>query len=310
MMPHERKISGARIVRDIRAGMTAVELMKQHKLSRTQLKSILGQLERAGMHVPELYGRSVLEHDSMSEDGIRRWPRYNVIPYVPVHDVKDPMIKGRLVDISEKGLGVAGISAAAQEVRKLIVLADQFFAIEPFQVQVVCRWCRKTGDERRWLSGFEIASVTERSFQRLRSLIDALTRAELATTTVEFSAFSEIPEVEEVQESAWVCPFCKMPQPREYDECPQCGIIVSKYIHQLHRTKTEVVNIIEEQSRLPDTSTVAKEKLVRKNIMVSEKTWNDLKALGGDVDNHIADALSSYLAGVKRKKSQRQHSIS
>lgn len=310
MISHERRISGARIVRDIRAGMTAVELMREHNLSRTQLKSILTQLERAGMHVPELYGRSVLDHDCVSEDGIRRWPRYNVIPHVPVHDVKDPMIKGRLVDISEKGLGVAGFAAEARDVRKLIVLADQFFAIEPFQVQVVCRWCKKTGDEIRWLAGFEIASVAEQSFQRLRSLIDALTRAEIATTTVEFSAFSEIPEVEELKESAWICPFCKMPQPREYDECPQCGIIVSKYIHQLRRTKTEVVSIIEEQSRLADTSTVVKENLVRKSIMVSEKTWNDLKALGGDVDDHIADALSSYLAGVKRKRSQRQRSIS
>ena len=304
-MPQERKISGAKIVRDIRAGMTAVELMKEHGLSRTQFKSIMEQLERAGMRIPELYGRLVLEQEGMSEDEIRRWPRYRVIPYVPVHDVKDPLIKGRLVDISEKGLGVAGMACAAKEARKFIVLADQFFAIEPFQVQVMCRWCKRTGDERRWLGGYEIASVAERSYGRLRELIKALTRAEIASTTVEFSAAAEEAKAKERKESPWICPFCKMPQPREYDECPQCGIIVSKYIHQLHRTRTEVVDIIEEQSRLQDTSTTVKERLVRKTIMVSEKTWNDLKALGGDVDEHIAEAVASYLGGMKRKKPQR-----
>jgi hypothetical protein len=29
--------------------------------------------------------------------------------------------------------------------------------------------------------------------------------------------------------TAWRCPACHMPQAREFDECPQCGIIVAKF---------------------------------------------------------------------------------
>jgi hypothetical protein len=29
--------------------------------------------------------------------------------------------------------------------------------------------------------------------------------------------------------AAWHCPACHMPQAREFEECPQCGIIVAKY---------------------------------------------------------------------------------
>lgn len=301
MIPQQRKISGGRIVSDIRWGMTAVELMKKYDLSLTQLKSVLAQLETAGFHVPELYGRAELERDSVSESGIRRLPRYRVIPHVPVHDVKDPLIKGRLFDISDKGLGVAGMEIRVQEVRSLIVLADQFFAIDPFQVRAVCRWGRPTGPEQRYVAGFEITNITERSLGRLRSLIEALNRAETASTRVEIFGPDESPaRGEDPEKTAWTCPFCKMPQAREYDECPQCGIIVSKYIHRLERTRTEVLDIVEKESRWPDTSANMRDKQVRKTITISEKLWNDLKSLGGNADDHIAEAVSTYLSGATK----------
>ncbi len=31
---------------------------------------------------------------------------------------------------------------------------------------------------------------------------------------------------------AWKCPACGKPQPREFDECPDCGIIIAKYVKQ------------------------------------------------------------------------------
>ncbi len=32
----------------------------------------------------------------------------------------------------------------------------------------------------------------------------------------------------------WRCPACHMPQSREFPECPQCGIIVSKFMAKMH----------------------------------------------------------------------------
>lgn len=37
------------------------------------------------------------------------------------------------------------------------------------------------------------------------------------------------PFLERTVEVAWTCPACKLPQAQQFDECPNCGIIVSKY---------------------------------------------------------------------------------
>lgn len=36
---------------------------------------------------------------------------------------------------------------------------------------------------------------------------------------------------------AWRCPACHMPQSHPFDECPQCGIIVSKFEQKISREK-------------------------------------------------------------------------
>jgi hypothetical protein len=33
----------------------------------------------------------------------------------------------------------------------------------------------------------------------------------------------------------WVCPACKMPQEREFNECPQCGVLVSKFARNMEK---------------------------------------------------------------------------
>ena len=37
--------------------------------------------------------------------------------------------------------------------------------------------------------------------------------------------------------SVWHCPACHMPQHHSFDECPQCGVIVSKFQEKLSREK-------------------------------------------------------------------------
>ncbi len=44
---------------------------------------------------------------------------------------------------------------------------------------------------------------------------------------------SELDRLVQPQEAitiSWKCPGCGMPYSREFDECPSCGIIVSKYL--------------------------------------------------------------------------------
>jgi hypothetical protein len=53
----------------------------------------------------------------------------------------------------------------------------------------------------------------------------------------------------------WRCPACHMPQYHQFDECPQCGIIVSKYEQKLSREKG--LNKPEEFIEVPPTESEA-----------------------------------------------------
>ncbi len=39
--------------------------------------------------------------------------------------------------------------------------------------------------------------------------------------------------------SVWHCPACRMPQSHEFEECPQCGIIVAKFKREFPRDEIE-----------------------------------------------------------------------
>ncbi len=48
---------------------------------------------------------------------------------------------------------------------------------------------------------------------------------------------------------AWKCPACGKPQSREYDECPDCGVIITKFLRQQEakRDREIVGQFVEEQ---------------------------------------------------------------
>ncbi len=41
---------------------------------------------------------------------------------------------------------------------------------------------------------------------------------------------------------AWVCPACRKPQLQQFEECPQCGVLVSKYARHQETKAAEAEN--------------------------------------------------------------------
>lgn len=69
-------------------------------------------------------------------------------------------------------------------------------------------------------------------------------------------------------ETAWRCPACNMPQDREFNECPQCGVIVNKYVQfQSEKEKTERARKLREEQRRSTEEAKTHEKTMQQRIV-------------------------------------------
>lgn len=174
-MAEKRKIMAKEIINDIRGGMTDSELMDKYRLSIKGLQSIFRKLEAVKAIKPsELYGRFPGFDDTIEVDQVRRQLREYLELSVPIHEMESPEKKGSVRDISTKGIGTRGIKASPGEAKTLVINPVNLFSIDPFSVEVVCRWVRRDGPNRDYLGGFEITAISEEARQRLRDLVSKI----------------------------------------------------------------------------------------------------------------------------------------
>lgn len=101
----------------------------------------------------------------------RRTPRSFLFVLVPVYDTSDPGAEGRLNDISEQGLQVAGIQSEPGKSKTLIVRADGFVDVSSFQVTADCRWAQIDDQSGECVAGFQITSISDADLEELKKLI-------------------------------------------------------------------------------------------------------------------------------------------
>ena len=133
----------------------------------------------------------------------------------------------------------------------------------------------------------------------LQSLFSKLTEAGLIKRA---ELDERMPSFEKTVELTMVkCPSCGMPQFSVFDECPQCGIIVKKYLERLE-PKSKIRTIVEKQPRVELTETSEKEATDTKTVRISSSLWEELKSFGGNLDDHVTSAISMYV--LKNKDSR------
>jgi len=173
-MSPKRTIKGKEIVSDIRSGMTDNELMKKYTLSEGALKNVFRKLVDAGaIREDELRERIPQERLPSYTKRERDFQRNYVFVRLPVYDMENLLDEGQVVDISERGLQIMGISAAVGETKGFLIQADYFAEVFPFSFEAECKWASKN-EAGQWTAGFKIVKISEGGLEELQKLIRML----------------------------------------------------------------------------------------------------------------------------------------
>uniref|UniRef100_A0A7C4EVQ9 PilZ domain-containing protein n=1 Tax=Desulfomonile tiedjei TaxID=2358 RepID=A0A7C4EVQ9_9BACT len=91
-----------------------------------------------------------------------------------VYEPSCPDNRGWVHNISEHGLGVVGVRARVNEIKRLVIQGDEAIPVEPCEVQAVCRWVRPYPLEDDLDAGFEIIAISQDNWDKLLSLVPSL----------------------------------------------------------------------------------------------------------------------------------------
>jgi hypothetical protein len=184
-MPPERKVSVREILEDIRLRrLTDPQLMEKYKVSARGLQSVFQKLlDRNVIDPEEMEGRSPTYVDTITLEARQNHQRHYLPKPVPIYEAKDVVNiyerkdlhnKGRVNDITEKGLGVVGLDVIVGEIKSFVIVVDEFVDLDPFSLDAICRWVRLE-ESGEYASGYEIVKISERAQHELLKLIGLLT---------------------------------------------------------------------------------------------------------------------------------------
>ncbi len=173
MMTPKRRIRAVDVIRDIRSGMSAAELMAKYRFSSRGLHVLFRKLlEAKAMTKAELEGQPALYQVGDDVRGIRRSIRRKTIFTVHVYDAGNPSARGIVKDISERGLCVEGVESSIGEVKSFIVRTGFFGSGATAVFTAKCRWVSKPdAPGRKQVAGYEITSISTLDSAELRKLV-------------------------------------------------------------------------------------------------------------------------------------------
>jgi len=170
-------ISAKDFVQDTRSGMTDAALIHKYSLSPNRLQRIFKKLlDAEAMTAEELDGRCASFDDSVQSSAKASRLLYrHVLDFVlPIYEETKPEMLGMVLNITEGGIGLAGIQASVGEAKNFVIPADEFFDVGRARFEARCRWAGneiRTGEP---VSGFEVTSISSGDLAELRKLIQLI----------------------------------------------------------------------------------------------------------------------------------------
>ncbi len=291
-MTEKREIKATQFVKDIRAGMTTSRLMRKYQLSPRECQNLYGQIEQIIPDPGRLYGRLPIDDEDGGGDSEakRLYPRHDVPLPMSVLDIRKTDRRGLVLDISAKGLRTQGIDIQPMTVLTLVIMADELFDIGPIVLDGQCRWSKRQGMHGTWIAGFQLVDISRRNLNDLLAVIEKIVfinGRESGSSVRRAGAEAGSPHSQAGKRVAWVCPACEMPQHKEYEECPQCGVIVSKYLSHLDSIKDQLRQSLEGRP------------CVTKKVSIPVEIWEEVESRKGDTSRLVAEALDFYLRSKK-----------
>ena len=178
-MENVRRIKASEIVADLRSGMGNVDLMDKYQITAKGLHTVFRTLLDAKAAIEGTgtgHGSDWPTPDGWK--GNRFKPRQYLMVRLPVYFSDRLAEEGIVVDITEYGLQIAGLESNKGKVEGILIQADEFADIYPFQVEAQCRWTGKDRSTGQPVAGFEIVNMTSSSREQLRRLVRVLSMGE------------------------------------------------------------------------------------------------------------------------------------
>jgi uncharacterized protein (DUF433 family) len=185
-IPCMRSIAAGDIISDIRSGTNSVELMEKYGLTTQALANTL-RLLMDGNHLSraDMAGRERLFQEVMDPGSAREHRRYYLDFELPIVEAANGA-KGRVRDLTDKGLGIIGIPALINDVKRFSIHHEKFALIKPFSFEARCCWANQKQSEAEYVAGFEIIDISPEDFDELQKLVRLVTFYESSVTQVPF----------------------------------------------------------------------------------------------------------------------------
>lgn len=172
----KKRISVREIVDDINRGASELELMEKHSLSPRGLQSTFWKLVHAGaLTWDELLNLYPGLDDSVTLQKVRQWTRSYPIFSIDIYEQTNPQNKGKVKDLSETGVGTAGVWAEVGNRMTLVLIPDEFMELGPISIEAQCKWFSQGTKGRSCVAGFQIAGTEEHALGQLQELLQLMT---------------------------------------------------------------------------------------------------------------------------------------
>jgi hypothetical protein len=157
---------------DLRTGMSDSEMMKKYALSSGGLQRAFQRMMDANIiTVEDLHGPSQSPYDSVFVEDVREVPRYHLAVEVVIYELKNPGIRGSLLNLGEKGIAIRSIQARIGEAKTFIIPAVKFVQIDPVRFDAECKWAREDPIIGEWHTGFAIMHISSKCWDDFETLV-------------------------------------------------------------------------------------------------------------------------------------------
>jgi hypothetical protein len=185
-IPAMRSIAAADLISDIRSGTNSPDLMEKYGLTIQALANTVRLLMDGGhLSRADMAGRERLFEEVMDPGAAREHPRYYLDFELPIVETANGTV-GRVRDLTDKGLGVIGIPALMDDVKKFSIRHEKFALIRPFSFEARCCWAQQKQSGKECVAGFEIVDISPEDFDELQKLVRLVTIYESSATPIPF----------------------------------------------------------------------------------------------------------------------------
>ena len=174
----KRSIKISEFVRDVKSGLTYVDLLETYRLNSKQFQKVFKKLvQKKSLKpsdlvsgLPEMKMEDYWASDYFDEN-TRRSVRDPVDFPLLVYDKYDTHTKGTIRDISERGIQIKGVLVYEGDLKTFVIPEHEPYVVDLIEFDAICRWAKKQYSDEEYLGGFEVLRFSQGSLADIVALM-------------------------------------------------------------------------------------------------------------------------------------------